>query len=68
MERNWTMAYSVSKLYRAELIVRKLQDNEIEALLINKKDSATMSFGSIEIYVEKENLEKALEIIRETGI
>lgn len=68
MERNWTLAYSVSKLYRAELIVRKLEDNQIEALLLNKKDSATMSFGSIEIYVEKDNLEKALSIIEETGI
>jgi hypothetical protein len=68
MEKNWTMAYTVAKLYRAELIVRKLQDNEIEALIINKKDSATMSFGNIEIYVEKDNLEAALEIIKETGI
>ncbi len=68
MDRKWKQIYFVNKLYKAELILRKLEDNNIEGVLLNKKDHATMVFGTIEIWVDETDEDAAKKVIAETGL
>jgi len=48
---NWTSVAKFTNNYNASIAMAVLQDNGIEAVNINKQDSATMLFGYIEIMV-----------------
>jgi hypothetical protein len=64
MEKNWTLVYTTNKSHQAELIRTVLEDNDIECVIFNKKDSSYNSFGELEIYVNIECSEKASELIK----
>ena len=51
---NWVKVFSSDQIYLVEITKSILQDENIEAVIINKKDSAYL-FGECELYVEKEN-------------
>lgn len=59
---NWQPIFKTESLHKAEIIKAVLLDSEIEAVVINKKDSS-YHFGDIEITVEKDNVIRALKII-----
>lgn len=54
MENNWVIVHTVTQEYEAEIIKSILNENSIECVIVNKKDSAYL-FGEIEIYVDVEN-------------
>jgi hypothetical protein len=54
MEKNWVCIYSTNVMYTAEIGKEVLSENNIDAVIINKKDSNYL-FGAIEIYVERDN-------------
>lgn len=62
MEKNWTKIYSTGKLYQAELLKGLLEENNIEAVIINKQDSAYL-FGEMELYVDANDVMVATRII-----
>ncbi len=62
MEKKWTKIYSTSKLYQAELLKGLLEENDIEAVIINKQDSAYL-FGEMELYVDADDVMKATRMI-----
>ena len=62
MEKNWVCIYRTSALYIAEMAKDLLHEEEIDAVIINKKDSNYM-FGVLEIYVERNNTVKAKHIL-----
>ncbi len=64
MDESWEIIYSAGQLYKAELIVEVLQENNIEAIIINKQDSLYL-FGDIEIYVKPHDVIKAKHIIKD---
>ncbi len=55
MDDNWTVAYSTSKPWQAEIAKQILEDNGIAAVIINKQDSSYL-FGEAEVYVDICNL------------
>lgn len=59
---NWVSVYTVDALYKAELIKQVLSDNNIIAVVINKKDSF-YQFGHIEICVQSINVIRAKHIL-----
>ena len=63
MEKDWTPVYSTDKEYIAEMIKDILLDNEIQSVVINKRDSSYISIGDIEIYVSKDDALKARFLI-----
>ncbi|CAN5193836.1 hypothetical protein BH09BAC1_BH09BAC1_22810 [soil metagenome] len=71
MEKGWVKAFETALPYRASIIESMLLENDIEAVIINKQDSAIISIGKQEIYVPEEKLLKALQLINhgstETG-
>ena len=64
MEKDWVIAYESKKEYLAEIARTVLTDNDIESVIINKKDSTYNSFGDIEIYVNRDNLIRAKQILQ----
>lgn len=63
MENNWIQIYSVEKMYQAELLREKLEEEGIVCDIINKRDSS-FQFGDIEVFVNAKDEEKAREIVR----
>lgn len=64
MEKDWVIAYESKQEYLAEIARNVLSDNNIEAVVINKKDSTYNSFGDIEVYVNRDNLIRAKQILQ----
>lgn len=62
MDSNWTKIYSSSQSHLIEILKGLLQENDIEAVAINKKDSSYL-FGEIELYVPAHKSMKARQII-----
>lgn len=64
MDKDWVLVYSCEKQYRAELLKEKFSEHNIICDIINKKDSSFL-IGDIEVYVQKENEEKAKALVEE---
>ena len=64
MEKDWVIAYESKQEYLAEIARAVLSDNDIESVIINKKDSIYNSFGDIEVYVNRDNLIRAKQILQ----
>ena len=64
MEKDWVKAYESMQEYLAEIARSVLSDNNIESVIINKKDSVFNSLGNIEVYVNRDNLIRAKLILQ----
>lgn len=62
MDKDWVKIYSTDVNYKAELLRGLLFENNIEAVIINKKDSSYL-FGELELYVNTDDVIKAKHII-----
>ena len=58
-----TMILSTTQEHLAHLYVGKLKSSNIDAIVLNQKDSMYNVFGSYEIYVKPEDVLKAKYII-----
>ncbi len=63
MDDNWTVIYSSSKPWQAEIARQVLEDNGIKSVVINRQDSSYL-FGEAEVYVDICNAEKAKELTK----
>lgn len=68
MEEGWALVHTCTEDYKAELLKGLLEQEDIEVLEINKKDSAYTMLGNHEIYVKEEDLIKAQQIIKNNFI
>jgi hypothetical protein len=64
MEKGWEKIFETSNELRIEIARQILEDNDIEAIILNKKDSF-YQFGDIEIYVNRDNILKAKQALKE---
>ncbi len=62
MNKDWIKIYSTGANYKAELLKGLLVENNIEAVIINKKDSS-YGFGELELYVKADDVVKAKHLI-----
>ena len=51
---------------KAEITKQMLEENNINVVLLNKQDSSYLMFGSIELYVNKEQLKQATDLLKYT--
>jgi hypothetical protein len=65
MEKDWKQVFLTGESYRAEIAKELLENNEIEAVILNQKDSTYITFGDIEVYVNEKDVDKANEILKE---
>ena len=64
MEKDWTIIFTSNKPYQAELVKQKLENEGIESVVMNKRDSAYKTFGQVEVYVNEADKEKAINYIQ----
>ena len=61
---NWQKVFSDKTEYRAEIVKAVLEDNDLQPVLVNKKDS-TYHLGQFEVHVAPDKIMKAIKIIRD---
>ena len=60
---NWACIYSTDQLYKANTVKDLLAEENIEAVVMNKKDSVYL-FGEVELYVSSKDENMAVELIK----
>ena len=61
--KDWSVVYKSTIISRAEIVKGVLIDRQIDAVIVNKQDSA-YKFGQIEVLVRKTNVLGAIKISR----
>jgi hypothetical protein len=61
---DWVCVYTFNREYQSRLALEMLLDNDIEAALMNKKDSL-YQIGDIELYVHPEQVIRAKILLNE---
>lgn len=65
MQKNWVKVFATQQEYKAQIVKDILNDHNIEAVIINKQDSAYLVFGEIEVFTLQEFALKASNIIKD---
>ncbi|MDR2847670.1 MAG: DUF2007 domain-containing protein [Bacteroidales bacterium] len=65
---NWICVYTTNQRYRAEIVKNLLGEENIEAVILDKKDSSYTVFGEIEVFVPPEDQNFAEELIKSANI
>lgn len=66
MEKNWKVVFTGKDLYMAESVKHMLETNGIEAVVLNKIDSAYPSIGFVEVLVGEDDHSAAETLITES--
>lgn len=66
--KDWIMIYSNSNLSIAAMMAGLLNEKEVPAKLLNRKDSAYVFLGEAEVYVPTEFVNIAKEILNSTEL
>ena len=64
MEKDWVRIFGYTDEVKCEMARQILEDEEIESVIINKKDRA-YGFGEIELYVLRDKVIIAKRILKE---
>lgn len=64
MEDNWILIFSTPQPWQAEMAKQILDENGIEAVVMNRRDSSYTVFGEVEVYVVKEDVERSKELLK----
>jgi len=65
MEAGWTLIFTTTIPYDAEMVKQICTNQDIEAVILNKRDSTYTTFGEIEVYVKEADREAALNLIKD---
>lgn len=65
MEKDWVVVFETGQPYQAEIAKDVLENEGIDAVILNKRDSSYVVFGSIEVHVHQDFKEKATELLKE---
>jgi hypothetical protein len=63
MEKDWKKIYFSGDEFKVMIARDLLEENGINAVIMNQKDSSYTSFGDIELYIEEEDEVEALRIL-----
>lgn len=68
MENDWINVYSSGLPHLVELAKALLADNEIESVVVDKRDSAYISIGEVELFVRDRDVMKAKFILEKNPL
>ena len=66
MEKDWVKVFSTSDVFKANLVKDLLDNNDIPAVVLNKKETLTVIIGEAEVYVKREDTVKAINLLKTT--
>lgn len=61
---SWKKVYSSPQVHKAEIVKAVLEENEIAAVVLSKKDSL-YQLGNYEVHVSQEDVLKAVKVIHD---
>ena len=64
MEKDYAMVFATTDQFQAEIAKDILEENEIKCVVLNQHDSMIPTIGQIEVYVQENDKEIALEILK----
>jgi hypothetical protein len=64
----WKCVYTTTQRYKAEIVKGMLANENIEAVIMDRKDSSYTVFGDIQVYVQPEDENLAVELIKSNHI
>jgi hypothetical protein len=67
MNDSWIKVYTSTDFFKSELVRQFLVDNEIEAVILDKK-GYPYNIGPVEVYVQPEVSDRALELITQNDL
>ena len=59
----WEVVFTTNLLYKAEILRGLLDEEGIQAVIVNKQDSSYISFGEIDLLVPLEDVLTAKQIM-----
>ncbi len=62
--QNWIKVFESSQQIRAEIVKGILEENEIPAVVLNKKETVYHVFGTYEVLVNRDQLLQATNLIQ----
>ena len=65
MEKGWINIFATGDEYLVSIAKELLEENRIDSVVINHKDSSYVWLGEVELYVRAENENKALEVLKQ---
>lgn len=66
MKRNWINIFSSTNPIEVEIVKQMLEENNINAVALNKQDSSYQMFGIIELFVTEDQLEIAKSLLKKS--
>lgn len=64
MDSNWALTYSTTQEYQAIMVKDMLEENGITSVIFNRKDSAYVFIGEVDVYVSQDNVIIAKHLIK----
>ena len=61
----WTLVLTTSSRTEAELVRGRLEEHDIQAVVMDQRSSAYPVFGEVVVYVESEDVLRALYLVRQ---
>lgn len=61
---DWISVFETDQQYRAELVKDILNNEDVDAVILSHKDSSYTMLGSIQVMVNREDVEKAAKIVK----
>lgn len=65
MEEGWKTVYVTDELYQATIARDILENNEIKAILMNKRDSTYLVWGHISVLVSDADEQTAINLLKD---
>ena len=64
-DSNWELVFKTQNPVQADIVAGNLENNGLNVVTINKRDSSYTVFGFIELYVLEDEYETAIKLISE---
>lgn len=61
---NWNKVFETPMQVRAEIVKGVLEEHQIQAVILNKKETIYQIFGNYEVHVQSENMMLANNLIQ----
>jgi hypothetical protein len=61
---NWTPIHTARDRHEAEMLRGRLEANDIPAMVLDQRSSVYPSMGSIEVMVDRDDVLRAIRLIR----
>ena len=68
MEKGWVNVFTTDQRHLAEIAKELLLENQIESVLVDKRDSTYITLGEVEIYVRDLDVMKAKFILEKNSL